>query len=55
MDHWRLAYLGMRRFPHELTEFELNTFFTFSARERAPESQALAQPKLCLNFNQSRG
>ncbi|KVN88830.1 hypothetical protein WJ68_04645 [Burkholderia ubonensis] len=35
MDHWRLAYLGMRHFPHELTEFELNTFFTFSARERA--------------------
>lgn len=34
MDHWRLAYLGMRHFPHELTEFELNTFFTFSARER---------------------
>ncbi len=35
MDHWRLAYLGMRHFPHDLTEFELNTFFTFSARERA--------------------
>jgi TnpA family transposase len=35
MDHWRLAYLGVRHFPHELTEFELNTFFTFSARERA--------------------
>ncbi len=35
MDHERLAYLGMRHFPHELTEFELYTFFTFSARERA--------------------
>lgn len=28
MDHWRLAYLGMRHFPHELTEFEVNTLFT---------------------------
>ncbi|WP_157650447.1 hypothetical protein [Burkholderia ubonensis] len=35
MDHWRLAYLGLRHFPHELTEFELHTFFTFSNRERA--------------------
>lgn len=26
MDHWRLAYLGLRHFPHELTEFELHTF-----------------------------
>ena len=34
MDHWRLAYLGMRHCSHDLTEFELNTFFTFSARER---------------------
>lgn len=34
-DHWRLAYLGLRHFPHELTEFELHTFFTFSNRERA--------------------
>ncbi|CAJ3199676.1 transposase Tn3 family protein [Burkholderia pseudomallei] len=35
MDHWRLSYLGLRHFPQELTEFELNTFFTFAARERA--------------------
>lgn len=35
MYHWRLAYLALRHFPHELTEFELNTFFRFSTRERA--------------------
>ncbi|WP_176072339.1 Tn3 family transposase [Paraburkholderia mimosarum] len=34
MDHWRLAYLGIRQVPRELSEFELSTFFTFSKRER---------------------
>lgn len=35
MDHWQLAYLGMRQMPRELSEFELATFFTFSPKERA--------------------
>jgi hypothetical protein len=35
MEHWRLAYLGMRRIPRDLSEFELATFFTFSSKERA--------------------
>jgi TnpA family transposase len=35
MEHWRLAYLGMRRMPRDLSEFELATFFTFSFKERA--------------------
>jgi len=35
MDHWRLAYLGMRQIPRELSEFELATFFTYSPKERA--------------------
>ncbi|WP_175781828.1 hypothetical protein [Burkholderia anthina] len=34
MDHLPLVYHGMRHFPHDLTEFNLNTFFTFSALER---------------------
>jgi hypothetical protein len=34
-EHWRLAYLGMRRMPRDLSEFELATFFTFSSKERA--------------------
>jgi hypothetical protein len=32
MEHWRLAYLGMRRMPRDLSEFELATFFTFSSK-----------------------
>ncbi|ABO60169.1 hypothetical protein LA345_38645 (plasmid) [Burkholderia vietnamiensis] len=35
MEHWQVTYLGIRQIPRELTEFELVTFFTFSARERA--------------------
>lgn len=35
MDHWHAPYLGLRHIPPELTEFELNTFFTFSPKERA--------------------
>ncbi|UBM07889.1 Tn3 family transposase [Cupriavidus metallidurans] len=35
MDHWQLAYLGIRQIPRELSEFELATFFTFSGKERA--------------------
>ncbi|AUT66534.1 Tn3 family transposase [Paraburkholderia terrae] len=35
MDHWRMAYLGIRQVPRELSEFELNTFFTFSRRDLA--------------------
>ena len=35
MDYWRLAYLGMRQMPRELSEFELATFFSYSPKERA--------------------
>jgi len=35
MDHWHTPYLGLRHVPLELNEFELNTFFTFSAKEHA--------------------
>lgn len=34
MDHWHAPYLGIRSIPPELNEFELNTFFTFSQKER---------------------
>jgi hypothetical protein len=27
MEYWRLAYLGVRQVPRELSEFELATFF----------------------------
>lgn len=34
MDHWHSPYLGIRSIPPELNDFELNTFFTFSKKER---------------------
>ena len=34
MDHWRTPYLGLREIPAGLDEFELATFFSFSAAER---------------------
>jgi hypothetical protein len=41
MDHWRMAYLGIRQAPRERSEFRLNTFFTFSRRELASIFAAL--------------
>ncbi|MBP0595261.1 DUF4158 domain-containing protein [Paraburkholderia sp. LEh10] len=35
MEHWQVMYLGIRQIPRELTDFDLDTFFTFSAKERA--------------------
>ena len=34
MDYWHSPYLGLRTIPPDLNEFELNTFFTYSAKER---------------------
>jgi len=35
MEHWRQTYLGMRSIPHTPNEFELATFYTFSAKKCA--------------------
>ena len=35
MESWRTGYLGIRQVPRDLSEFELNTFFTFSKQEIA--------------------
>ncbi|HUL64683.1 MAG TPA: DUF4158 domain-containing protein [Burkholderiaceae bacterium] len=35
MEHWQVTYLGIRQIPRELTDFDLATFFTFSAKARA--------------------
>lgn len=35
MEHWRTPYLGLREIPPGLDEFELTTFFSFSAAELA--------------------
>lgn len=33
MDHWRTPYLGLRDIPPGLDDFELTTFFSYSAGE----------------------
>jgi hypothetical protein len=35
MQRWQESYLGLREVPRELSEFELQAFFTFSSAERA--------------------
>ncbi|MDG0854458.1 Tn3 family transposase [Roseateles puraquae] len=35
MEHWRIPYLGQRRLPSKLEDFELTTFFTFNRSELA--------------------
>ena len=33
MEHWRTPYLGLREIPVGLDDFELTTFFSYSATE----------------------
>ncbi len=40
MNHWHVFDLGLRQIPSKLYEFELNTFFTFSTKERALSMRA---------------
>ena len=35
MDNWHATFLGLKQFPHELTAFEVEAFFTFTDAERA--------------------
>jgi hypothetical protein len=35
MDGWHTVFLGLRAPPRELSDFELLSFFTFSASERS--------------------
>ncbi|TAL85997.1 MAG: hypothetical protein EPN62_13170 [Candidimonas sp.] len=34
MQYWQTQYLGLRSLPKELNQFELNTFLTYSPKER---------------------
>jgi hypothetical protein len=34
MDGWHATFLGLRHLPREITAFELEAFFQFSAAER---------------------
>jgi hypothetical protein len=31
MDHWQASFLGLKRLPRELTDFEIEAFFTATA------------------------
>ncbi len=35
MNHWQATFLGLKRLPRELSGFEIEAFFTFTAGERA--------------------
>ena len=59
MDSWHATFLGLRHLPREVTAFEVEVFFQFSAEEariiearRRPATGASAakscQPPLCL-------
>lgn len=34
MQYWQLPYLGIRKVPQELSQFELQAFFMFTPREQ---------------------
>ncbi|KAG0292330.1 hypothetical protein BGZ97_005628 [Linnemannia gamsii] len=44
MDHWHVPDFGLRQIPSKFYEFELNIFFTFSAKERALSMRAAKIP-----------
>jgi hypothetical protein len=35
MNHWQATFLGLKQLPRELSGFEIEAFFTFTASERA--------------------
>ena len=35
MNHWQAMFLGLKQLPRELSGFEIEAFFTFTASERA--------------------
>ena len=62
MDHWQLAYLGIRQIPRELSEFELATFFTFSSKDliaisagHRPETRVDARGRYLGKLRQNQG
>ena len=44
MQRWQESYLGLREVPRELSELELQAFFTFSSTERAVIECGAAAP-----------
>ena len=49
MDSWHTTFLGLRRLPREVTAFEIEVFFQFSAAEsRIIEERRRSELKLGL-------
>jgi len=49
MDHWQTIFLGQRQLPRELSAFEIEAFFNYSAPERAV-IEARRRPELKLGL-----
>jgi hypothetical protein len=44
MRSWHIAFLGLREFPPDLTEFELSFFFSYSNGERSAIASRRGEP-----------
>ena len=49
MNHWQATFLGLKQLPRELSGFEIEAFFTFTASERAV-IEARRSPSLKLGL-----
>src|SRR5208337_4930017 len=49
MENWQSIFLGLKQLPRELTAFEIEAFFTFSAAEHAV-IEARRRPELQLGL-----
>jgi hypothetical protein len=49
MNHWQATFLGLKQLPRELSGFEIEAFFTFTAGERA-QIEARRGPSLKLGL-----
>jgi hypothetical protein len=50
MDSWHATFLGLRHLPREVTAFEIEAFYQFSAEEcRVVEERRRPELKLALH------
>ena len=52
MDSWHATFLGLRRLPREVTAFEVEVFFQFSAEEARIIEERRLQWRTALTRNQ---
>jgi hypothetical protein len=44
MNPWQATFFGLKQIPRELTAFEIEAFFTFTATERQRSSSNGGEP-----------